>query len=334
MLTDSFGRKLDYLRISVTDRCNLRCCYCMPPEGVKWKPHKEIFTYEEIIRTVKILADLGVRKVRITGGEPLSRKGLPAFIMTLKKIRNIESVALTTNGILLDKYLDESETLGPNSMPNGINISIDALDINKYKQITRSENVNPKNIISLIDRLLDKNITVKINCVPIRSLNEKEIIPLAELAKDKKISVRFIELMAFGSAAKYDCIPGNEVASIIQEKFGTLMPCNESGITGSGPAIYYGIHGFAGKIGFINAVTHGFCETCNRLRLTSEGFLKLCLSGDIGLDLKTPIRCGTEDNGIMRMITEAVLKKPGFHTLSAVYGAVEEHASGMSDIGG
>ncbi|MCL2722752.1 MAG: radical SAM protein, partial [Treponema sp.] len=203
MLTDSIGRTINYLRVSITDRCNLRCVYCMPPEGVKWKPHDNILTFEEILRLVKIMAVLGVKNVKVTGGEPLLRKGAHSFLKDLKLINGIEKVTLTTNGLLLNSFLNETEE---NALPNAINISLDALDINRYKQITGLNNDNsdvftePKAILSVINRLLEKQITVKINCVPIRSINEEEIIPIAELAKNKNIIVRFIELMPIGCA--------------------------------------------------------------------------------------------------------------------------------------
>ena len=331
MLIDSFGRVLDYLRVSITDRCNLRCFYCMPVEGVQWKPHGDMLSFEEILRVVKVMADMGIQKVRVTGGEPLLRRGTPAFINSLKVIAGIEKVTLTTNGLLLGGYL-ESAAMGHYSLPDGINISIDALDTDRYQKITRNIEANPEMIMPLIDRLLEKNINVKINCVPVRTVNEEEILPLAALAKDKNIVVRFIELMALGSASSFQAVPGSEVAALIENAYGHLTPF--TGITGNGPAVYYSLPGFTGKIGFINPITHGFCETCNRLRLSSEGFLKLCLSSDMGLDLKKSLRLGTADSDIAGEIQTLVKNKPRFHSFSAIYGATETHPAGMSGIGG
>ena len=331
MLIDSFGRTLDYMRVSITDRCNLRCFYCMPPEGVEWKPHKDMLTFEEILRIVRIMADLGVRKIRVTGGEPLLRRGTPSFFENLKTIPGIERVTLTTNGLLLGAYLDEACSEGL-ELPDGVNISLDALDRERYRSITRCEDADPEIILPLIDRLLNMSIQVKINCVPVHSVNEEEIIGLAMLARDRNISVRFIELMALGSAADFQPVSGSEAAAMIEKAYGALIPF--SGAVGSGPAVYYSLPGFAGKIGFINAVTHGFCETCNRLRLTSEGFLKLCLSNDIGLDLKEPIRSGISDKELIKAIIEAVAKKPGFHTLSKIYDTPKKHPNSMFKIGG
>ena len=171
MLVDSFGRTLDYLRISITDRCNLRCFYCMPPEGVQWKPHENILSFEEMLRLVRIMADMGVRKIRVTGGEPLLRRGVSGFISSLKAVPGAESVALTTNGLLLGRYLDEAGTLGNYSLPDGVNISMNALNSERYKSITRNSEASPEIIITHINRLLEKNINVKINCVPVRSVN-------------------------------------------------------------------------------------------------------------------------------------------------------------------
>ena len=332
MLIDSYGRTLDYLRVSITDRCNLRCIYCMPLEGVQWKPHNDMLTFEEILRIIKIMANQGVKRIRVTGGEPLLRRGTPSFIKNLKTISGIEKVTLTTNGLLLGAYLDEAAALGENSLPDGINISLDALDDKKYKYITRSGDAEPEMILSFIDRLLDKNIYVKINCVPVRSVNDEEIVSLAGLAKDKNIAVRFIELMPLGVAGSFRPIPGNETAALVEKAYGKLIPFSH--IEGGGPASYYSLEGFKGKIGFINPVTHGFCETCNRLRLTSEGFLKLCLSNDLGVDLRELIRHGVSDGELTGIVIKAAAQKPGYHTLSGIYGTSEKHLCGMSKIGG
>jgi len=303
----------------------------MPPEGVEWKPHGNILTYEQIIKIVNIMAGLGVSKIRVTGGEPLLRRRALALIDKIKSIKGVERVTLTTNGTLLNSYLADAEIFGDISLPDAVNISLDALDERQYKIITRCEqgyDSYPKlaNIYFGIDRLLKKDIPVKINCVPVRSVNEGEIIPLTLLAKDKNIIVRFIELMPLGSASGYQFVSGTEVAARIEKAFGKLEPYD--GISGSGPATYYSLPGFIGKIGFINALTHSFCQTCNRLRLTSEGFLKPCLSNDLKLDLRTLLRNGASEEEIVKAITELVAKKPKQHSFS------ETHPDGMSKIGG
>jgi len=336
MLIDPFGRVIDYLRVSVTDRCNLRCVYCMPPEGVEWKPHATMLSFEEILKLCGIMAELGIRAVKVTGGEPLVRRGAAAFLQKLKALPGIERVTLTTNGLLLDAYLDEAEE----AVPDGVNISLDALDPRRYVRISRYEGAGPALILPLIDRLLAKGVAVKLNCVPLRSVNEDEILPLSALARDKNVAVRFIELMPIGSAAELRPVPGGEIAEMLEKAWGPLTPF--SGVRGNGPAVYYSLPGFTGTIGFINAVSRGFCETCNRLRLTSEGFLKPCLANELCLDVRTMLRSGAADGDLKRAVTEAVSRKPRFHSFSNVYGApstetafsAETRAEGMSRIGG
>ena len=263
------------------------------------------------------------------------RRGTASFLKNLKAVPGIEKVTLTTNGFLLGKYLDEAEALSPGSLPDGVNISLDALDGERFRRITRAENSHPKEILPHIDRLLEKKIPVKINCVPVKGYNEEEIIPLALLAKDKNIAVRFIELMPLGSAAGLKPVSGGHTAAVIESAFGALTPF--SGVEGSGPAVYYSLPGFAGKVGFINPVSHGFCETCNRLRLTSEGFLKPCLSAALDLNLRDLLRSGASDEELAKAVAETAARKPRFHTLSGVYGAAgrkERHEDGMFGIGG
>jgi cyclic pyranopterin phosphate synthase len=298
----------------------------MPPEGVPWKPHETMLSFEEITRIVKIMAELGIRKIKVTGGEPLVRRGVTAFIKTLKAFPGIGSVTLTTNGLLLGSYMKEVETISPGAMPDAINISLDALDPQRFRRITRYEETGPEEILTFIDRLLEKGVQVKLNCVPVRSFNDGEIVPLAAQARDKEIAVRFIELMPLGSAAALQSIPGKEIETVLEKTFGPLTPFR--GICGNGPAVYYCLQGFAGKIGFINAITHGFCGSCNRLRLTSEGFLKLCLSNDSGLDLRELLRSGASDSELSLAIKEAAAKKPRAHTFS------EANNGEMSTIGG
>jgi len=335
MLVDSFGRTLDYLRVSVTDRCNLRCVYCMPPEGVSWKAHDSMLRFEEILRLCGIMAELGIRKIKVTGGEPLVRRGIASFLKSLKTVPGIKRVTLTTNGLLLGGYLDEAENLGEGALPDGVNISVDALDGERFSRLTRETKARPEEILSNIGRLLKNRVRVKINCVPVRGLNEDEIIPMTLLAREKDIAVRFIELMPLGSGADLEPVPGDETAALIENAFGALTPF--SGVEGSGPAVYYSLPGFTGKIGFINPLSRGFCETCNRLRLTSEGYLKPCLSSSMGADLKALLRPGASDAELAAAITETAAKKPRFHTLSGVYtdsGHKGRKPDGMFKIGG
>jgi len=290
------------------------------------------------------MAGLGICKIKVTGGEPLLRKGMSSFLKQLKTIKGINKVTLTTNGILLGAYLDEIDSMGINDVPDSVNISLDALNSEIYKRITRfpqqelnascGENLysQPCMLLPQIDRLLEKQITVKINCVPLRSVNEEEILPIASLAREKNLIIRFIELMPFGSASMFQPVSGTETAALIKKTYGALTPFDD--VTGSGPALYYSLQNFKGKIGFINAVTHGFCENCNRLRLTSEGFLKLCLSNDAGIDLREPLRSGANDEVITDIIKNIAAKKPKSHSLSEIYGESKIHPDGLSKIGG
>jgi cyclic pyranopterin phosphate synthase len=296
-----------------------------------------MINFEETLRLCRIMAGLGIRKIKVTGGEPLLRVALTPFIKDLKAIPGIDTVTMTTNGLYLDRHLDEAEAL--DALPSGVNISLDALSVGGFWRIARESGPAdiPTFINQLIDRLLSKQIQVKINCVPMRSFNEREILPLASLAKDKDIAVRFIELMPIGRAAALKFIPGSEIAGQLINAFGPLKPF--AGVRGNGPARYYSLPGFTGKVGFINPVSQGFCETCNRLRLDSEGFLKPCLSADLCLSLRALIRTGYSDEAIGQAITDMVAKKPRHHTFSDIYGATPEEikrrrGNAMYKIGG
>jgi cyclic pyranopterin phosphate synthase len=325
-MVDPFGRTLDYLRVSVTDRCNLRCVYCMPPSGVESKPHDSILRFEETLRLCTIFASLGIRRIKVTGGEPLVRRGIAPFIQSLKDLPGIERVSLTTNGLLLNSYLDEGA-----GIPDAVNISLDTLDRERFKKITLHDGLDV--VLKAIENTLEKSIPLKINCVPIRGLNEADLVPLAALAKEKNIAVRFIELMPIGYSGGLEPVPGSEVYRLLENAFGPLRPF--TGIPGGGPARYYSADGFTGKIGFISPLSHGFCETCNRLRLSSEGVLKPCLSSDLGKDLRGPLRAGASDEELIRAIRGLVSQKPKSHNfLSFCNAPPAEHTSGMFRIGG
>jgi cyclic pyranopterin phosphate synthase len=307
----------------------------MPPGGVKWKPHNAMLRFEEILRLCGIMAELGIRKFKVTGGEPLVRKGTASFIRGLKAIPGIEQVTITTNGLLLESFLNEAG----NTIPDAFNLSLDTLDEERFIRLTHSASegsgchTRVQAILSLVDRLLEKNIPVKINCVPVRGFNEEDILPMAALARDKNIAVRFIELMPLGAASAFRPVPAAEILSMLEKQFGSLSPF--TGALGNGPAWYYSLRGFTGKIGFISALSHGFCETCNRLRLSAEGVLKPCLSGDAGTDLRGLLRGGASDGEISGAIEKMVSQKPRSHTFSDLYGNVPaEHKTGMYHIGG
>lgn len=309
-MNDPFGRLIDYLRISVTDRCNLRCIYCMSSQGVKPITHKDILTYEEIVRIVRIASTLGVRKVRITGGEPLVRKNITYLISSLNAIHGIEDISLTTNGVLLERYATELARAGLRR----VNVSLDSLRPERYREITRGGNV--ENVLRGIEKAEEAGLApVKINMVAIRGFNDGEIGDFARMTLKKSYQVRFIEFMPIGargmwSPEKY--IPIDEIKSIVQG-IGSLTPIR---IRKSGPARYFRFDGAAGVIGFINAISHQFCSECNRLRLTSDGKLRPCLFSETEIDLKSPLRSGADDPEIERLIRLSIEIKPTGHNIT------------------
>ena len=306
-MTDQFGREIAYARISVTDRCNLRCRYCMPEDGVKKLAHADILTLEEILRVAEVFARLGIRKIRLTGGEPLLRKNLPSLIRGLKNLRGIEQVTLTTNGVLLKTAAPELVAAGL----DGVNLSLDTLDATTFTELTR------RNFLSaVLDGLqtLDARLALKINCVPLRGVNDTELVRLAALAKDKPVKVRFIELMPIGCAFKSGLrgIPTAELFATLEKTFGELIPVRERNSL-NGPAQYFKPRDFVGQIGFIDALEHKFCGSCNRIRLTAEGFLKTCLGFDAGIDVKKLLRGGGDEEEIFSAIRTAIYRKPQEH---------------------
>lgn len=320
-MKDGFGRTIDYLRISVTDRCNLRCRYCMPEEGVDQLSHEEILRYEDVLRLASIFAKLGVRKVRLTGGEPLARKGLAALVEGLRAIDGIREVAVTTNGTLLEDQLPGLLAAGL----TGVNISLDTLREETFRQITRREGVG--RTVAAIDACLAAGLPVKVNCVPIAP--EEELVELAGLAKDRPLAVRFIELMPIGLGKDLRGRREGELRALLERAYGPMAPYE--GHLGSGPSRYVAPSGFQGQIGFISSLSHQFCDRCNRVRLTANGFLKTCLQYDRGVWLRPLL--GGPDEGLEEAILAAVRDKPAAHQFAKgqVAGG-ERHI--MSQIGG
>lgn len=320
-MKDGFGRTIDYLRISVTDRCNLRCRYCMPEEGVEWLSHEQILRYEDILRLAAIFAKLGVRKVRLTGGEPLARKGLATLVAGLRAIDGIREVAVTTNGTLLAAQLPGLLAAGL----TGVNISLDTLREETFRRITRREGVG--RTVAAIDDCLAAGLPVKVNCVPIAP--EEELVELAGLARDRPLAVRFIELMPIGLGKDLHGRREDELRTLLERAYGSLTPYE--GHLGSGPSRYVSPPGFQGQIGFISSLSHQFCDRCNRVRLTANGFLKTCLQYDRGVWLR-PLLDGP-DEALERAIVAAVRDKPAAHQFAKrkVAGG-ERHI--MSQIGG
>lgn len=325
-MTDGTGRIIDYLRVSVTDRCNLRCVYCMPPQGVEPVPHREMLTLEEIGTICGAAARLGVTRVKLTGGEPLVRKGCPRLVEMLKSIPGIREVTMTTNGILLPRMLGELMAAGL----DGVNISLDTLDPERYKALTRYPLEGDAQ--EAIQAALGAGLRVKVNCVPIREHNDRDLEELAALARDRQLDVRFIELMPVGMGAALTPIPGEEVRQRLEAAFGPMEPYQ--GVPrGNGPAVYYSLPGFTGKIGFISAVSHRFCGDCNRVRLTSTGFLKLCLHYSDGVPLRELARSGAGEEELARVMAKAIHDKPLHHDFGGKESAGWDRRT-MSQIGG
>ena len=325
-MLDKLNRKIDYLRISVIDRCNLRCVYCMPEEGIESIPHDEILTYDEILRICEIVSELGIRKIKITGGEPLVRKDIVNLIRDIKNIDKIEQVTLTTNGILLHEMLDDLYDAGIDA----INISLDTLNKDNFKKITRRDGL--EKVLMSIDKAYDLGIRVKINCLAIRDFNLSELVEIASFSKDREIDVRFIELMPIGFGKKYTQIDNDEILSILESRFGTFEIVTEK--RGNGPAKYYRNQNMKGCIGFISAISHEFCESCNRIRLTSSGFLKLCLHYNKGIDLKEPIRNGISDEDLKKLIHDTIWNKPISHKFGHASEEQDIELKNMVQIGG
>ncbi len=325
-MKDGFGREIDYMRISVTDRCNLRCVYCMPEEGVPLIPHKDILSYEETLRVAQVAAELGVKTIRLTGGEPLARKGIEFLVADIYAIQGIKNVTLTTNGVLLPEKFEALKVSGL----TGVNISLDTVNPGKFRTITRRDGFDK--VMKAIDLCVDTGIKTKINCVAMMGVNDEEFADIALLAKDRDICVRFIEYMPVGKHDYEKAVAMEDVRAQLEEAFGPLVPDEKK--HGSGPALYFKPEGFKGSIGFISAMSNCFCESCNRIRLTAEGYLKLCLQYNTGTDLRALIRGGASDAELKAAIQASVLRKPRRHQFNDYKDAEDIEENGMSRIGG
>ena len=305
---DSKGRKIHYLRLSVTDLCNLRCRYCMP-DGVDKLEREDILTYEEFLRLAALFARCGVDTVRVTGGEPLVRKGVEQLVKGLKAIPGIRKVTMTTNAVLLEQQLPALLEAGLDS----VTISLDTLDPALFAKITARDAFAA--VQAGIHAALESGIPVKLNCVPQVGVNEGELEALAALAQDKTLQVRFIEMMPIGYGAAMPCISGPELLARFRRRWPELAPLPGAACAalGDGPAVYYTVPGWKGDIGFIAAVHGKFCASCNRVRLTSQGFLRPCLASETGCDLRTLLRGGAADEELLQAIRETIWSKPREH---------------------
>ncbi|MBN2248484.1 MAG: GTP 3',8-cyclase MoaA [Coriobacteriia bacterium] len=340
MATDTFGRRIDYLRISVTDRCNLRCVYCMPPDGIEWKAHEDILSFEEIERFARIAAGEGISKIRLTGGEPLVRQGIVDHVRRLRETTGIEAIALTTNGTLLSQYAADLAAAGLKR----INISLDTLDPDIYTSITRRGRLD--DVLEGMEAAFDAGMDpVKLNVVVVRSLDQ-DLLGFARMTLDRPVHVRFIEYMPVGEVGEHSCasaeadgwseddhVPTDEILERIATEgaaagLGELTPVSRDDAPGGwGPARYYRFPGAPGTLGVIAPLSHHFCGECNRLRLTADGGLRTCLFSDDEIDVRTALRTGTDED-VLELIRQALRAKPEGHNQQ--HGTVRH----MSQIGG
>lgn len=323
-MLDQYGRRINYLRISVTDRCNLRCRYCMP-EGVQDVGMKNILTFEEIWEIVKTGVSLGITHIRITGGEPLVRKGCADLILGIRKIPGVETITMTTNGVLLGNYAKQLKEAGV----DGVNISLDTLDPEEFCQITGKREFPA--VLAGIRAAKDAGLPVKLNAVNRKKLDP---VPLVRYAQNENLPLRFIEMMPVGYGKQYVGRSNEELREMLEKTFGTaekLVDSEELSRMGSGPAVYYRFSDLKVPVGFISAIHGKFCDTCNRVRLTAEGYLKLCLCYDQGVDLRHVLREEEKEN-LRTVMEEAIFRKPAAHCFERPSEMTETHE--MVKIGG
>ncbi|MGD2207385.1 MAG: GTP 3',8-cyclase MoaA [Anaerolineae bacterium] len=324
---DDFGRAINYLRVSVTDRCNLRCVYCMPTKGIKKRPHASILSYEELTLVVRAAAQLGICKVRLTGGEPLARLGLPQFVRMIADIPGIDDLSMTTNGTLLARHAQALADAGLHR----VNISLDTLHPDRFQQITRRDRLD--RVWAGIEAAHAAGLTpIKLNMVVVSGLNDDEVTDFARRTLTDGWHVRFIELMPIGANIPWagdGAVPVPEIRARIESEIGPLEPVH--GPKGNGPARYYHLPGAEGTIGFIGALSHHFCNTCNRLRLTADGRLRPCLLNEQEIDLRGPLRAGADLAAVRSLLSEAIHQKPQRHQLAE---AMSPRGRAMSEIGG
>ena len=309
---DNNNRIINYLRISITDRCNLRCAYCMPESGINFLPHTEILSFEEILHIVRLSVQVGIRKIRLTGGEPLVRKGFIDFLNRLGKLDGLHEITLTTNAILLKKYASDIKAAGVHR----INISLDSLKPERFHQITGSDAFQQVwEGIQEAERLgFDP---IKLNVVAIKGVNDDEILDFARLTLEKPYHIRFIEHMPIGRTNSWDSekfISSDEIHDRVKS-LGTLKPIERRNNL-DGPAQRFIFEHGKGEIGLISALSNHFCDQCNRLRMTADGHLRSCLFSDEEIDIKSPLRKGKNDEDILNLLETAILKKPESHGLA------------------
>jgi GTP 3',8-cyclase len=330
-MLDKYDREINYLRVSITDRCNLRCTYCRPKEGVSLKGHDDILRYEEILRVVSQAVRLGLIKVRLTGGEPLVRRGFVEFARDLKSIPGLQDISLTTNGILLDQYAEDIYKAGISR----INISLDSLHKDKYFEITRGGHL--EDVFRGIAAAEKAGFSpIKINTVIINGFNDNEALDFARLALEKPFQVRFIELMPI-SAVQAGQSQNFQSAGLLYDRIRERYRLESTAgkkKKSDGPAKIFKMKDGAGEIGFINPVSEHFCSTCNRLRLTADGKLRSCLLNETEVDLKNALNRSCTDEELGSLIRRAIMLKPQQHDLDCTDRHLKKCHRDMSDIGG
>lgn len=319
-MTDQFGRTIRYMRLSITDRCNLRCRYCMP-DGAALGRHSDLLTYEEFLRVAEVAVGLGITRFKVTGGEPLVRRGCVEFLGRMKSLPGVEQVTLTTNGLLLEPLLPRLAAMGL----DGVNISVDAADPAVYAAITGSDRLDA--VLGAIRASVGSGIKTKLNCVLLEGC-EGQIVPLARLAAGLAVDVRFIEVMPIGAGAASAGMSSETALDILRAEWPDLHGVEEE--RGNGPARYYASARLLGRVGVIDAVSHSFCRGCNRVRLTSAGWLKPCLCYGEGTDLRAVLRRSPEE--LPAALRRAVWGKPRAHCFEEAAEVTERNM--MSGIGG
>lgn len=326
-MLDKSKRQINYLRLSITDHCNLRCQYCIPEKNTDFYNNCDLLSSDEIEKIVKAFSLIGIKKVRITGGEPLIRKDFQEILKKINNTQGIEKIAITTNGFKLLENLDIFKESGLNR----INISLDSLKPHRYREITRGGDFNK--IFETIKKAASKGFEkIRLNVVIMKGINDDEILDFVNLTKELDIGVRFIEIMPIGEGKKFTPIKNSDILSFIQENY--CLEKNSNSST-DGPASYYKVPGFLGEIGFISPLSNRFCDSCNRVRVTSNGFLKLCLHYDKGIDLLPYLKDNTSIEELASIIKEAIYNiKPKEHHMDNSENVENIESKGMNKIGG
>ncbi|MCD8382144.1 MAG: GTP 3',8-cyclase MoaA [Clostridiales bacterium] len=325
-MRDQYGREIDYLRISLTDRCNLRCGYCLGPGPVRWLPEETLLTDGELCAVVSAAAELGISRLKLTGGEPLLRPGLPELVGRLYQIPGIRDITLTTNGLLLP---EQAEALAKAGV-SGVNISLDTLNRESYAALTGTDGL--ERVLDGLDAALRVGFSrVKVNCVAGVGITDRNPAELAELARTRQVWVRYIETMPLGRGRDYAPVARTALMKELEGRYGRLAPVN---VRGNGPAVYYSIPGFAGLVGFISPCSAPFCDSCNRLRLTADGWVKPCLQYQGTVNLRELLRAGASGETVKNALSAAIRNKPRGHRFAEDQTQTGLERRGMSAIGG